>query len=117
MHETKTEDLYENFSKNKETLVFNNYSTKTKGYDNSNKLVAGKMKNKTGGVANQELIGLKPNMCFFADYSSEHKTSKAVNKNVVATITYNEYKYVLLNKKYLRHLMNKIQSKDLRIRT
>ena len=40
-----------------------------------------------------------------------------VNKNVVATITYNEYKYVLLNKKYLRHLMNKIQSKDLRIRT
>ena len=43
------------------------------------------MKNKTGGVANQELIGLKPNMCFFADYSSEHKTSKTVNKNVVAT--------------------------------
>ena len=41
--------------------------------------------------------------------------SKGVNKNVVAAISNNEYKDALLNNKCLRHLMNKIQSKDHRI--
>ena len=51
------------------------------------------------------------------DDNSEHKKSKSVNKNVVATISHNEYKDVLLNKKSLRHSMNRIQSKDHRIET
>ena len=33
-----------------------------------------------------------------------------VNKNVVKTISHNEYKDVLLNNKWLRHLMNRTQS-------
>ena len=45
------------------------------------------------------------------------KKQKGVNRNVVATISHNEYKDVLLNKKCLRHLMNRIQSKDHRIET
>ena len=49
--------------------------------------------------------------------SSEHKKAKGMNKNVVATISHNEYKDILLNKKYLRHLMNRIQSKDHKIGT
>ena len=40
-----------------------------------------------------------------------------MNRNVVATITHNEYKEFLLNKKCLRHSMNKIQSKDHKIGT
>ena len=40
--------------------------------------------------------------------------TKGVSKNVVAPISYDEYKDVLLNKKCLRHSMNRIQSKDLR---
>ena len=48
-------------------------------------------------------------------FGSEHKT-KGMNKNVVAAINHNEYKDILLNKKYLRHLMNRILSKDCRIR-
>ena len=58
-------------------------------------------------------------MCFmtFVDDSSEHKKAKSVNKNVVATISYDEYKDVLLDKKYLRHSMNRSQSKDQRIWT
>ena len=39
------------------------------------------------------------------------------NRNVVTTISHNEYKDVSLNKKCLRHLMNRIQSKDHRIGT
>ena len=47
-----------------------------------------------------------------ADDNSEHKKAKSVNENVVATVSHNEYKDFLLNKKYLRHSMNSIQSKD-----
>ena len=44
----------------------------------------------------KEFFGLKPEMyCFFVDDSSEHKKAKGVNKNVIATISHNEYKDVL----------------------
>ena len=45
------------------------------------------------------------------------KEQKGVNSNVVATISHNEYKDVLLNNKCIRHSMNRIQSKDHRIGT
>ena len=54
---------------------------------------------------------------FLVDDGSEHIKSKYVNKNVVATIIHNEQKDVLLNKKYLRHSMDKIQNKNDRIGT
>ena len=38
---------------------FSNYLTKPKYYDNSNKLVSGKMKDETGGVGIEELVELK----------------------------------------------------------
>ena len=40
-----------------------------------------------------------------------------MNKNVVARISRNEYKDDMLNKKCLRHSMNRIQSKDHKIGT
>ena len=51
MYEIKTEDVYEDFSSDKEMLHLSNYSTKSKYYVNSNKLVIGKMKDETGDVA------------------------------------------------------------------
>ena len=39
---------------------FNNYSTKSKYYDDSKKLVIRKMKGKTSGVAMEEFVRLKP---------------------------------------------------------
>ena len=39
---------------------FSNYSTKSKYYNDSNKLVIGEMKDKTGGIAVEEFVGLKP---------------------------------------------------------
>ena len=65
MYEIKPEDLYEDFISNKEMFNFRNYSTKSKYYDDSNKLVIGKMKDETGGVAVQELVGLKPKIYSF----------------------------------------------------
>ena len=71
------------------------------------------MKNGTCGVAIEEFVGLKAKIySFLVGDNSEHKKAKAVNSNVVATISHNEYKDVLLNNKGLRHSVNRIQSKD-----
>ena len=104
------------FVKTKNVFDFSNYSTKSIFYDDSNKLVIGKMKGETGGVATKEFVGLKPiTYLFLVDNSSEHKKAKIVNKNVVATISHNKYKDALLSQKCLRHLMNRIQSNNHRI--
>ena len=57
MYETKTEGIYDNFSNDKEMLDFSNYSTKSKYYDNLNKLVVGKMKEETADVATERFVG------------------------------------------------------------
>ena len=62
MYEIKTEDAYEYFSNDKEMFNFSNYSTKSKYYNNSNKLVVGKMKDGTAGVAMEQFVGFKPKM-------------------------------------------------------
>ena len=38
-----------------------------------------------------------------------------VNENVVATLNHREYEHVLLNNKFLRDSMNRIESKDHKI--
>ena len=44
---------------------FSNYSTKLRfRYDKSNKLVVGRMKDETAGVAIDEFVGLKPKDVF-----------------------------------------------------
>ena len=103
MYEIKTEYVYED---------------KVKYYDGSSKLVVGKMNDEAGGVAVKEYVGLKPKMySFLLDNNSGHKKAKCVNRNVLATISHNEYKDLLWNNKCLRHSMNRIQSKDHRIGT
>ena len=66
----------------------------TENNDLSNKLVTEKMKDETKGVAIVEYVRLKPKMCSFLLCNSDHNIEKAVNKNVVATISHNEYKDV-----------------------
>ena len=57
------------------------YSTKSKYYDNSNKLVVGKMKDETAGVAVEEFGGLKPKMySYLVDHNSEQKKAKGETK-------------------------------------
>ena len=69
--------MYEDFSSDKETFDFSNYSTKSKYYDDSNKLVIGKMKDETSCVGIEEFVGLKPTVSsFLVDDNCEHKKSK-----------------------------------------
>ena len=65
---------------------FSNYSAKSKYYDDSKKLVLGKMKDERAGVAIKQFAGLKPKMYFFlVDDSKETEKVKSVNKNLLAT--------------------------------
>ena len=92
MYEIKIEDISENFSSDKEIFDFSYNSTKSKYYDDSNKLVTGQMKNKNGDVAIQEFFGLKAKMCsFLVNYNTKHKKTKCAKKTVVATIYRDEY--------------------------
>ena len=51
-----------------------------------------------GGVAIVEFFGLKPNLyLILINNSRECKNAICANKNVVAKISHNEYKDVLLN--------------------
>ena len=71
--------------------MFSNYSTKSKYYENSNKSVVGKVKDETIGVAIEEFAGLKPKIySYLVNSNNEHKKTKGVKKNVVATIIHNE---------------------------
>ena len=80
--------------------------------------MVGKIRDETAGFAIEEFVGLKPKMyLYLVDDNSEHKKAKGINKNVVVTISHNKYKDVLLNKKCLRHSMNRIQSKAHKIGT
>ena len=76
------------------------------------------MKYETGGLAIEEFVELKPKTySFLVHDNSENKKAKGVNKDVVATISHNECKNILLNNKCSRHSINRIQSKDHRIET
>ena len=90
VYEIKKEDVFEDFSKDKEICDFSNHSVKPKYYD-SNKLLAGIMKDETGGIAIEGFVGLKPKMyLFLVDDSNEYKKAKGVNKNITARISYSE---------------------------
>ena len=118
IYKIKTEVVNKGFSKDKEMFDVSNYSTKSKCYDHSSKIVVVKMKNKTSGGMTVRYNGLNTKMYLFLVNNSEHEKVKSVNKSVAATITHDEQTDVLLNKKYLRHSMNKIQScKDHRTET
>ena len=58
MYEIKTEDVYEGFNND-------NHSTKSKYYDNGNRLVVGKMKDGTPGVSIEEFVRLNPKMYLY----------------------------------------------------
>ena len=82
-------------------LDFSNYSVDSKYYDDSNRLVVGKMKYKTGGVAEtrcvtiKEFVGLYPKMTkikwqlyqkFLVDDIREHKKEKSILKKCCCNI-------------------------------
>ena len=56
MYEIKTKDVSNNFSSSKEMFCFINYLSKSKYYDDANKLVIDKINDEAGGVAIEEFV-------------------------------------------------------------
>ena len=58
-------------------FAFSNCSSKSKYYDNSSKLVIGKMKDENGDVAIEEFVRLKPKIFSFLETIMNRKKQKA----------------------------------------
>ena len=56
MYEIKTKDVSDDFSSSKEMFCFINYLSKSKYYDDANKLVIDKINDEAGGVAIEEFV-------------------------------------------------------------
>ena len=108
----KTENVYEDFYKDKNLFDFSDYSLNSRFYDSANKKVIGKMKDEFKGKINSEFIGLKSKMySLIAVDSEEVKNAKGVNKNVARKIRHKEFANVFFNKKIIRHRMKRTPSK------
>ena len=113
-YEIKSENVYEEFFKWKDLFDFSNYSKDSKFFNETNKKVIGKMKDEFGGVIVEEFVGLKAKMkSMKKNDGKESNTAKGAN---IAT-EFNEFKYVLFNKKIIRHKMRRIQSKKHKLGT
>ena len=118
VYEIKTEDVYEDFYKDKNLLDFRDYTFHSKFFDPVNKKVIGKMKDEFKGKIISEFLGIKSKMYSLIDVNSkEVKKPKGVNKNVVRKRKQRKFVDFLFDKKMMRHKMKRIQSKLHRIRT
>ena len=102
MYEIKTEDVYEGFNND-------NHSTKSKYYDNGNRLVVGKMKDGTPGVSIEEFVRLNPKMyLYLVDTKNLLRRNflEMCKQKCCCAINQTEYADVLLNEKFWRHSMN-----------
>ena len=59
IYEMKTKDVFEDISKYEEMFGFRNFSSKSKYYRHSSKLVVGEVKDEVSSAAVKEFVGLK----------------------------------------------------------
>ena len=113
-YEIKSEDVNEEFFKDKHLFYFSNYPKDSKFFDETSKKVIGKMKDEFGGVIVVEFVGLKSKMYFIKKIvGKECNRAKGVN---IAT-EFNECEDVLFNKKIIRHKMRRTQAKKHKVGT
>ena len=102
VYEIKTEDVYEDFYKDKNLFDFSDCPLKSKLFDPANKKVIGKMKDEFKRKIINEFAGLKSKMHSLISVDGEEVTkAKGVNKK----IRHKEFFDVLFNKKGIRHNM------------
>jgi len=78
-YEIETEDVYEDFQKNKDKFDNSNYPQNSKFYDETNKKVIGTFKDKAAGALIKEFIGLRSKMySSMKDNDDNSKTAKGI---------------------------------------
>ena len=65
MYEMKNKDIFEDFSKYEDMFDLRDFSSKSKYYNHSSKLVFSEMKDLISGVAIKEFVGLKQRFIHF----------------------------------------------------
>ena len=113
-YEIKSENINEEFFKQKDLFDFSNYSADSEFFDKTNKRAICKTKDEFGGIIATEFVGLKSKM-----YSIKKINDKELNtaKGVNIATEFKEFKDVLFNKKIIRYKMKRIQAKKQKIRT
>ena len=113
VREIKTEDVYEDFYKDKNLFDFSDYPQDLRFFDSANKNIIGKMKDEFKRKIISEFIRLKSKIYSLIDVDNEEiKKAKGVNRNVVKKIRHKKYIDVLkFNKKMIKHKRKSIQSK------
>ena len=95
----ETNDIYEDFCKDKDLFDFSDYPKDSKFFDLVKKKVFGKMKDDFKGKIISEFVGLKSKMYAFIDVDNEENKKKK------------EYIYAFFNEKIIRDKIKRIQSK------
>ena len=109
-YKIESEDVYEEFFKDKHSFDFRNFSKGSKFYDSQYKMVVGKMKVEHKGIPIKKFVGLKSKMhSMLSDDGKESNTAKGIN----TATEFNEFKDTLFNKKVIRHKMKRIQGKKI----
>ena len=94
-------------------LDFSNYAKDSKFFDETNRKVIGKMKDKFSGTTVVEFVGLKSKMCSMKKIAGK-KCNTAKGVSIVSE--FDKFKDVVFNDKIIRHKMKRIQSKKHEIR-
>ena len=110
----KSEDVYEEFFKDKHLFHFSNYPKDSKIFNETNKNVIGIMKDESEGKIIDEFVRLNSKM-----YSMKNIDGKESNcgKGLSVAFEFKEFKDSLFNKKIMRHKMRRIQSKKYKLGT
>ena len=114
IYKIEAENVYEDFYKDKELFELSNYPKVLRYYIYVNNLVIGKIKDETWGMVIRIFVGLKSKLHnIITESTHESKKAKGINKSVADDkLKYKGYKNVLFNRSYMRHEINRIQSKD-----
>ena len=82
-YEIEAEDVYKNFSNDKDTSDNSDYPENSPYYCDTNKKVIGKFKDEVCGVPITEFVGLKSKMYSYIKNDEKGKTAKGIKKNVI----------------------------------
>ena len=116
-YEIEAEDIYQDFSNEKDKFDNSDYPENSPSYCNANKKVIGKFKDEACGVPIIEFVGLKSKMySYIKDNEKIGKTAKGIKKNVIKdNIKHEDYKNVLLNNEQLHHKIKTLRSQKHRL--
>ena len=107
----QTEDIYQDIAQNLDNYDTSNYQPNHPLFSNTNKKIIGKFKDELGGQLLTEFIGIRPKMYSYVGEESG-KRAKGVKKSVLKkTITHNDYRSCLFEKKVYSRDMPGLRSR------